>query len=324
MSGAAFEPILLTGASGFVGACVTRALLDSGRRPHVILRPQARPWRLETLEGRIQVHHADLEDAAAIQAILRAVRPHTVLHLATHGAYESQADVRAILRTNVLGTYNLLEASAEVGVRLFVNTGSSSEYGFKTAPMREEDRLEPNSFYAVAKAAQSHLCLFAARRWPMALAVFRLFSVYGPWEEPTRLIPTLIRRARAGLPLEMSQPDVARDFVFVDDVVEALLDFPAVARLQAPVINLGTGIQTSLGEVVTTLANMLGFQPEVHWGKFPARHWDTACWSADITRARQLLGWAPRHTLRQGLAKTASWMLARSAADGLGSSAAAA
>lgn len=305
---APLSPVLVTGASGFVGACVVRALLERGERPHVLLRSQARLWRLAGVMNRLTIHQADLLDADATRSVLRAVRPAVVLHLAAHGAYESQDDARRILQTNILGSYNLLEASAEVGVRVFVSTGTSSEYGFKSEPMREEDRLEPNSFYAVAKAAQTHLCSLLARRQAMAVAVFRLFSVYGPWEEPTRLMPTLIRRALAGLPLEMVAPDVARDFVYVEDVVDALLDFPAAARLKGETVNLGTGIETSLRTVVEAVIELTGSRSEVRWGGMPPRQWDSSRWVADPSRARRLLGWAPRYNLQQGLAKMGAWM----------------
>jgi dolichol-phosphate mannosyltransferase len=193
-------------------------------------------------------------------------------------------------------------------VRVFVSTGSSSEYGFKAEPMRETDVLEPNSYYAVAKAAQTHLCTLAARKSPMAVAVYRLFSVYGPWEEATRLMPTMIRRARAGLPLQMVGPDTARDFVYAADVVRAILDLPAAARLKGDVINLGTGVQTTLREVVAAVLDLTGSRSEVRWGAMAPRHWDANRWSADASQARQILGWAPRYDLRQGVAAMAAWM----------------
>jgi nucleoside-diphosphate-sugar epimerase len=318
MSGSAgFDPVLVTGGSGFVGACAVRELLSRGHEVHVLLRAQSDPWRLGSVLGQLRVHRGDVTDAAAVRAVLYGVRPRAVLHLATHGAYEKQADARAILRTNVLGTYNLLEASAEAGVAAFVNTGSSSEYGFKSEPMRETDRLEPNSFYAVGKAAQTHLCRLLATRSAMGIAVFRLFSVYGPWEEPSRLMPTLIRRARAGLPLEMVSPRTVRDFVYVADVLDALLNLSAVSQMRGPVINLGSGVETSMREVVDTVLDLLGSRSEVRWGAMAARQWDSTRWAADAAKAKALLGWQPRHTLRQGLARLAEWMEATGDYDGI-------
>jgi nucleoside-diphosphate-sugar epimerase len=302
------DPVLVTGGSGFVGACAVHELVRRGHRVHVLLRDPARAWRLLPVWQRLHVHRADLVDPEATRAVLQVVRPRVVLHLAAYGAYERQADARTILRTNVLGTYNLLESAAESGALLFVNTGSSSEYGFKTEPMRETDRLEPNSFYAVAKASQTHLCSLFARRRALATVVFRLFSVYGPWEEPSRLMPTLIRRARADLPLQMVGPEVARDFVYVEDVLEALLAFPALADVSGEVINLGSGRQTTLAEVVATVVELTGSRSAVLWGAMERRQWDTDRWSADAGKASRLLGWTARHSLRQGLQRLAEWM----------------
>jgi nucleoside-diphosphate-sugar epimerase len=308
MSGSEFEQVFVTGGSGFVGACLVRALLKRGHKVHVLLRPNSRPWRLIGVAGRLTIHRADLVDADGVAAAVRAAHPAAVFHLATHGAYESQADARAILATNVLGTLNLLEASAAAGVGTFIATGSSSEYGFRSEPMRESDRLEPNSVYAVAKAAESHLCSLWAQKWPMSVAVFRLFSVYGPWEEPSRLIPTLIHRSRAGLPLEMVSPDTARDFVYVDDVLGALLDLRSVSRLQGEVLNLGTGVETTMRDVVAAVTEIVGSRSEVRWGAMAARHWDSSRWCADCAKAKAVLGWEPRYSLRAGLARMAEWM----------------
>ncbi|HEV3142616.1 MAG TPA: NAD-dependent epimerase/dehydratase family protein [Gemmataceae bacterium] len=303
------ESVLVTGASGFIGANVVRALVAQGCRPHVILRSNGLPWRLADVGARLlTLHQGDLNDPTAVRAAIRLARPNIVLHLATHGAYESQADGRAILQTNILGTYNLLQACADADVRLFVNTGSSSEYGFQPAPMHEDMRLEPNSLYAVAKAAQTHLCSLLAQRSSMAVVCFRLFSVFGPWEEPTRLIPTMIRRARAGLPLEMVEPKIARDFVYVDDVVSALVDFPRLLEMRGEVINLGSGIETTLAEVVATVKELLDSSSAVRWAAQAPRQWDSRRWVADCTRAAQRLGWAPQFTFRQGLARMARWM----------------
>lgn len=308
MTPAGFDPVLVTGASGFVGACVARALVARGHAVHVLLRDPARAWRLTDILDRMTVHRADLVDAASVGRCLAAVRPRVVLHLAAHGAYESQSDARTILDANVVGTLHLLQAAVEHGTELVVQTGSSSEYGFKTEPMRETDRLEPNSVYAVAKAAQSHLGALWSQRTSLAVVCLRLFSIFGPWEEPTRLIPTLIRKARAGVPIDMVSPDTARDLVYVDDVVAAMLDFPRLLTQRGEIINLGSGQERTMREVVAAVQQLVGSKSSVRWNAFPARRWDAAHWCADPSRAADRLGWHPKHSLLEGLAKTASWM----------------
>jgi nucleoside-diphosphate-sugar epimerase len=319
-----------------------RELVRRGHDVHVLLRDPARAWRLADLidssvgrvsrpvslvdqpdtsptardgsgdpsyDGSLTIHVGDLVDADSVRRTFAAAWPNVVLHLATHGAYETQVDSRAIFDTNVIGTLNLLEAAADFRTELFVQTGSSSEYGFRDEPMAETDRLEPNSLYAVAKSAQTHLAELWARRTGKRIVTLRLFSVYGPWEEPTRLIPTLLDRARRHLPLLMVSPDTARDFVFVDDVVDALLDFDRLRDVGGETINLGSGVQTTMRELVATAVDLLGSRSEIRWHAYPARMWDTNRWCADPRKAIARLDWSPRHSLREGLAKTAAWLM---------------
>jgi nucleoside-diphosphate-sugar epimerase len=302
------EPVLVTGAGGFIGACAVRRLLAQGSEVHALVRPGAEPWRLRGLPQALAIHSVDLLDRDAVREIVRRTAARAVLHLATHGAYEPQDDGSRILQTNVLGTYHILDAALAAKVRVFVSTGTSSEYGYKNEPMREDDRLEPNSVYAVAKAAQTHLCSLLGRTGDTAVVTFRLFSVYGPWEEPTRLIPTVLRRARAGQPLRLVAPETARDFVYVDDVLDLLLAFELLAGLRGQIINLGTGVQSTMRDVVAAVEAALRRPVEVRWHAMPPRRWDTARWQADVSRAQAVLGWSPRHTLAAGVARMAAWM----------------
>jgi nucleoside-diphosphate-sugar epimerase len=308
-------PIVITGGSGFVGANVVRTLLDRGCEVHALLRHEARLWRLEDVLGRVEVHEADVADEKQVRQAISRIRPRGVLHLATEGAYESQADPQRIFQTNLLGTLHLLQAAEESGTGLFVNVGSSSEYGFKSEAMCESDRVEPNSYYAVAKAAQTHLTALVSRRSDVPAVSLRLFSLYGPWEEPSRLIPTLIRRARAGEPLDMADPEIARDFVYVDDAVELMTDFECLARHRGDVFNVGSGVQTTLTGVVDAVQAALGDRSEVRWNAFEKRRWDTQTWVADPRHAAESLGWRARTSFADGIVKTAAWMATRESSD---------
>jgi nucleoside-diphosphate-sugar epimerase len=304
-----FSPLAVTGGAGFVGSCIVRRALAEGHEVHLLLHSESRLWRLQDLLPRVHVHRADLTDAPAVRDVMERVRPRAVLHLATYGAYESQDDGQRILGTNVIGTYNLLQAAIAAGSEVVVSAGSSSEYGYRGTPMKETDALQPNSVYAVAKAAQTHLAsLLANGDHATGIVTLRLFSVYGPWEEPTRLLPTLIRRARAGLPLEMVSRDIARDFVYVDDVVDAFLALDRLQAFRGEVFNLGSGVQSTLAGVVEAVQEAVGRSSKVLWGAMSPRRWDSTCWQADPEKARRMLGWTARCSLREGVARMAAWM----------------
>ena len=304
--------VLVTGASGFVGANLARRLVRDGHEVHLLLRPTYAPWRLAGLRDDVRCHVASLEDGAAVSEAVRRARPDWVFHLAAHGAYPSQTDVTEMVRTNVLGTINLVEASLATGVEAFVNTGSSSEYGARDHPPREDEPLEPNSHYAVMKASATLYCQYTARHREMRLPTLRLYSVYGPYEEPTRLVPTLLVHALAGTLPPLVRPETARDFVYVDDVVDAYL-LAATHRGQetGAVYNVGTGIQTTLRDIVAVVRRLFDIEAEPQWGTMADRIWDTSAWVANPEKIRHDLGWEPRVTLEDGLRRFAGWLQGR-------------
>ena len=233
---------LVTGATGFVGANLVRRLLWAGHEIHLLVRRQHNSWRISDIpREHIRLHELDMLDPDALHIAIARIKPEWVFHLAAYGAYSSQRDVDRILQTNVFATANLARACAAAGCDVFVNTGSSSEYGFMERPAREDDALDPRSFYAVGKAAATMFCRQLARETGMHMPTLRLYSVYGPWEEPTRLIPTLIRRGLQGELPPLVDPDISHDFVYVDDVVDAYLLAAKNATMEpGAVFNVGT------------------------------------------------------------------------------------
>ena len=299
--------VLVPGAAGFVGAVLVRRLLGKGFEVHALLKPTTDRWRLAGLEKALEAHDQDLRDEDGLRSLLLRIKPDVIYHLAAHGAYPFQTDADAVIQTNILGTWNLLKASSAIDYEVFVSTGSSSEYGFKEFAMRETDLLEPNSYYSVAKCAQTLLCQHFAKTHKKPVTTFRLFSAYGPWEEPSRLIPTLIRRTLAGEDLDLVPPETARDFVFVDDVVDAYLRLEELAKLSGEIVNVGTGVQSTIKDVVAAVLEHTGARVACHWGKMQPRIWDSKIWVADITKSGRLLGWRPETSLREGIARTVAW-----------------
>jgi UDP-glucose 4-epimerase len=279
--------VLVTGAGGFVGANLVRRLLADGRRVVALVRPGSEPWRLEGLS--VEIAEGDVRESIPVGFGL-------VFHLAAHGAYSWQEDERTIHETNVLGTRNALTAGERVVV-----AGSSSEYGLKPNAPAEDEPLEPNSPYAAAKAEATALAL------AQGAVVLRLYSAYGPWEEPNRLIPTLLARGLAGELPPLVSPRVARDFVHVDDVCEA---FVVAARVAEPgrAYNVGSGRQTTVEEIVGVARRLLDIDAEPQWGSMPDRRWDTETWVANPERIRRELGWEARIGLEEGLARTVEWL----------------
>jgi nucleoside-diphosphate-sugar epimerase len=303
--------VLVTGAAGFIGANLARRLVADGYETTLLTGPGSDCWRLEELERDAPIVQLDLADGDAVSRAVAGAGPDWILHLAAHGAYSWQTDRAAILRTNVVGTANLLEAGRQAEVETFVNTGSSSEYGLKASAPDEEDSVEPNSAYAVAKASATMLCRHVAAADGLNVCTLRLYSAYGPWEEPRRLVPALAVEGLHGRLPPLVDPRIARDFIWVGDIVDAyLLAAGAFHEEPGAVYNVGTGMQTTVGEAAEIARSVLGVEASPDWGSMAARSWDTDCWVANSSKIRRTLGWRPTRGFRQGFEELASWFRA--------------
>ena len=298
---------LITGASGFIGSNLLRRLVEKKAQVHIILRKKSNTWRINDLLHKVKIHYSDLSKYEEVLKIVQKTKPTVIYHLASFGAYPFQINPDKILKVNVMGTWNLLHALLNHEYKLFVNTGSSSEYGFKNKPMKETDLLEPASYYAVSKCTQTHLCSHMAKESNKPIVTLRPFSVYGPYEEPSRFIPTLLKSLYSGKKMSLTSPETARDFIYVDDMVDAYLKIEELRKYQGMCFNIGTGIQSTIKQVVKEASEVTNRKISLEWGKIKPRSWDTTNWVADISLAKKLLKWKPRYDLNRGLHKNWEW-----------------
>jgi UDP-glucose 4-epimerase len=302
--------VIITGATGFIGSNLARRLLSDGHEIHLLVRNRYEPWRIEAIKADVHLHTVEMTDQESLVRVVAGIRPDWVFHLSAYGAYSWQADLQTMVQTNIIGTVNLVEACLKTGFECFVNAGSSSEYGYKDHAPSETERLEPNSYYAVTKASATMFCQCTARLHGVSMVTLRFYSVYGSYEDPGRLIPALVVNGWNGRLPPLVSPDVARDFVYVGDAVEACL-LAAGRPNQEPgsVYNVGTGTQTSIREVAAVACRVMGISAEPQWRAMPDRAWDTSVWVADNQTIRRELGWEPRYSFEEGFRHTVQWFL---------------
>jgi dolichol-phosphate mannosyltransferase len=300
---------LVTGAGGFVGANLAAALVRDGHDVVAWVHPGGQDWRLDPLADAVEVLPVELLDGEAIEAGVQSARPDWIFHLAAHGAYSWQRDAERIMQTNLVSTVRLLSACQRHGFSAFVNAGSSSEYGFQDHAPSEDELPEPNSDYAAMKAAATLYCRFVAQRDDLHVVTLRLYSVYGPWEEPGRLMPTLVARGLEGRLPPLVSPDTPRDFISMRDAERAFLRAAQRTDVErGSVFNIGSGRQTTLREVVEVARAQMGVAEEPRWGTEPQRSWDAAVWVSDARKAREQLNWTTEDDLPAGFACLADWM----------------
>lgn len=302
-SGLPRRPVLIAGAGGFIGSHLARALIARGSLVHALLRPGTSPARLEDVAGQVTVHRVDAGDQAALLNCLREVRPAAVFNAVK--PRPDRAQPLGSVRDNVMAAANLVVAAAESGCARFVQLGSSNEYEARSGQIDESTPLRPTSVHGATKAAASLVCHALARELGLQLIVLRPFQVYGPWDNPRHLVPTTIAAALSDSELVLA-PHGRRDWVFISDVIEACL-LALDADLAGEEINIGSGQQWSNQEIVGEIERLCGHRIRVRRDDRAGRPWDRDDWRADRSKAKELLGWEPRHDLVDGLTATISW-----------------
>jgi nucleoside-diphosphate-sugar epimerase/glycosyltransferase involved in cell wall biosynthesis len=300
-------PVLVLGASGFVGANILRSLL-AHRSDAYGTYFHAPAWRLEGLPETNLVQ-ADLLVDANLDAVLDDVAPRTIFNCIAYGAYPFETDGELIYETNFNLTVKLLRRLESRPIACYVHSGSSSEYGDGAAGPHEDDLPQPNSDYAVSKVACANLLRFYGRKKKMPCANLRLFSAYGPLEDSSRLIPTVVTRGLEGDYPPFVNRDISRDFVYIDDVVEAYVDTALNLKSSnfGDSFNIGSGQKTTIGDVAATAADLFAIDEQPSYDSMQSRTWDIQDWYSDQTKTAAVIGWAARTKFADGLRMTMDW-----------------
>ena len=300
------QRVLVTGASGFIGARLTARLSALGARVTAVRsgrgkrQPDAGPatrWR-----------EVDLLDAAAVQALIIQEQPAVVFHLAGVVNLERTPEVaRACLTVNVLGTHNLLDALRAHPVARLLYASTTEIYGNNTPPFREDQVPQPPSPYAVSKLAWEHLCRVAWQADGVAVVSVRRASVYGPGQAPHRATSSSIRAGLTGEWTDIWHAEQRRDWLYLEDAIEGLLVLARCDQAIGQMVNLGSTTLISQRELVELVGRLLGVEMPVHLHQQPRRAAEAPVWSTDGSRAREWCGWQPRYTFEQGLQETIRW-----------------
>lgn len=308
MSLSAGEKVFITGATGFIGSNLTRRYLEQDAEVYINIRKTSDTWRIQDILPEVHVVPVDLTEYQKIQDALTEIRPDFIFHTATYGARADEKNTKKIIDTNINGTVNLLRSCRNIGVSLLVNTGTSSEYGLKKSAMKESFLLEPVTEYGVSKAAATLFCQTYAVRNNLPVVTFRLFSPFGPYEQKSRLVPSVILAALQKMNPKISSRQFVRDFIYIDDVLCAYDAALNLTNVSGKIFNIGSGQQHSVGEVVDMVIRLLGNEVSYETGIPQAWENEPATWQADIEKARSELSWEPKYSLEQGLLATINWL----------------
>ncbi len=299
--------VVVTGATGFIGSHLAKRLVAEGAEVTLAVEPGANQANVTIIPDKVRAHQVDLRDSQMVRQLVRECQPRKVYHLAAVGVTEPGIDPTLAVQVNVMGTLNLLEALRETDCDCFINTGTCYEYGHNTPPMHEDQMIDPINAYAASKSAAWLFCNMYHRTRGYPIVTLRPFTIYGPRQSARALIPQTIISALRGQDFEMTGGEQTRDFTYVDDVVEGYIRASLSERAIGQTINLGTGEERPIKDVVLKVLELMGNPVKPLIGALPYRPREIWRLYADSSKARELLGWQSQVGLEDGLRKTIAW-----------------
>lgn len=308
---------LITGGAGFIGSNLADKLLADGNEV-VVIDNFNDYYDVSVKEANVaqalqnpnyRLYRLDIEDMPRLEAVFKAHKFDAVIHLAARaGVRPSLENPVEYVKSNILGTVNVLEAMRQFGVKKLVIASSSSVYGNCNAEIFSEDLkvTEPISPYAATKSACEQLCYTWHHLYGINVVALRFFTVYGPRQRPDLAINKFSRLIAENKPIEMyGDGSTKRDYTFIGDIVQGICASIAYDKTGYEIINLGGGEPITLKRMIQTIEDAMGKKAEII--QKPMQPGDVNKTVCDWSKAQRLLGYRPRTTFEQGIKKFISW-----------------
>jgi UDP-glucose 4-epimerase len=296
---------LMTGASGFIGRQLLEFLFKYGVEINTFDRQS------NYLTFPVKQYVGDLRDADLVEACVEQSNPEIIFHLAAFKERSSKLeDFSTAIDTNLIGALNLFKAAARLNnLRSIVIVGTAEEYGRNVCPFTESMREAPVSAYSFSKLCLTHLCEVLHNLYKIPFTVVRPTLAYGPGQPADMFLPALIKSLISNKQFPMTPGEQTRDFVYISDLVDALVSSALNSKAVGQIINIGSGMPVSISELALRVQRLLNKTNLVRTGDIDYRSGEIMDYYVDITKAKNLLGWTPKVSLDVGLKKTIDYYL---------------
>jgi dTDP-glucose 4,6-dehydratase len=308
--------ILVTGAGGFIGSHLVEALVARKHRVTAFVHYNSfSRWGWldfcdPGVKNKINIFPGDITDPHCVKTAMGSCD--TVFHLAALiGIPYSYHAPDSYVATNIKGTLNVLQAARDLKIKRIVHTSTSEVYGTaQFVPISEQHPINPQSPYAASKAGADHLAMSFYKSFGLPVAIARPFNAFGPRQSARAVLPTIITQLLTGNDLKLGSINTTRDLTFVKDTVAGFIRLAEVPQAAGKVVNLGSNFEISISDLVNLAAAIVGRKARIKIDlarKRPQNSEVERLW-ADISQARELLGWEPRIPLEDGIKQTVHWI----------------
>lgn len=308
LNGTHGKKLLLTGAAGFVGVNLAIGFKEAGYEVHSTVRPGSDLWRISESGVETTVHELDLRSTEKVDELFEEIQPAIVVHAAAAGGHHwDSKNLIAEYQSTVSGALNVLHASANGEIEKFIHIGSSLVYGKSDSPHIENDERKPICIRGVLKHSVALFAKQISIDRNLNIIDLILYRVYGPYEQRDRFIPQAILKSLNGGCLPLTEAGIRRSYIHVEDVAEACLLAIKSEITGFNDFNIAPGKDHLNEEVIEMIEGETGKKIDVQLGEYPTSLIDSNYWKADISKARQILGWKPVYDLKEGLQRTIKW-----------------
>ena len=297
---------MVTGYPGFVSLHLIKRLDEEGALIFAFKNPSSKDGALEKqmIKLPVKVFDVDITNLSSIESFVKKIKPEIIFHLAAYTNAERASDViDKCIKVNIGGTANLLRALELTKYKSFVNVSSTEVYGPIPAPFKETQRTHPVSPYGMSKLAAENICNFYFKIYHSPIVNLRMTMIYGEFQPADKIIPHLILSCLKKKDLQLTAGRQTRDFVYVEDVVEALIRASLAEKACGETINIGSGDGITIRDLVSKIVEKTKFPKKVNFGTIPAKRGEIMRMRVTTAKAKKILGWESRITLEKGLEK---------------------
>jgi dTDP-glucose 4,6-dehydratase len=304
------KKVLLTGATGFIGSHLVVSLLDKGYDVYALERYMTARYVLG-LRKKINTFFADLRDWPALREIVHNLNPDYIIHVAAISPVAYSYDhPHEVMNANFIGTINLAEAAHREceNLKQFLFASTTETYGNGPNPKFENTEQNPNSPYSVSKVAAEKYLLYMRDAYKFPITILRPCNTYGRKDNHHFIVERIIyQMLNKQKEVELGDPDPIRDLMYVDDHVNAYLTCLGNSKAINQIFNFGTGVGTTIRNLVGMLVDITDYHGDIIWNTIPKRPLDIAVLVNSYQKAKEVLGWVPENSLKDGLIKTVKY-----------------
>ena len=297
------KKILITGAGGFIGRHLLHQLQTCGAQISTISRNH------NNFPQEIEQYAIDIKDTHAVNECLQMCQPDHIFHLAAYK--ERDESIQAFyssVETNVIGTLNLFSAAKDVtSVQSIVTLGTAEEYGNNTPPFDEKLRESPVTPYSFSKLCVSHMGELFFHLYNLPVIIVRPTLAYGPAQGTDMFLPSLVTSLLEDKQFNMTMGEQTRDFVYITDLVEALILASRNTNAQGQIINIGSGVPIKLADIAEKIEKMVGKKGLIKLGGKPYRKNEVMEYYVDVKKAEEIMGWKAKTSIEDGLKETIAY-----------------